>query len=371
MRILIASDSFPPKIDGVADTSAIVARKLAARGHYVRVVAPAPGPDSGDGYRIIRLKSVPFPIYPEFRVALELDRVVRLSRKPWDGAIVLTPGPIGATALAALPRSTKALNVYTTDIPDYLKTYSLNRFVGPTDQCMRTMAKKAFKTLCPTRHVEADLRSRGYVRTEVWGRGADTDLFNPGRRSEAMRERLAGCRPDMPIALYVGRLAREKRVQELRDVVPALPGVRFAFVGDGPERTSLEALFSGLPVVFTGYLRGEELATAFASADFFVFPSASETFGQVAVQAMASGLVSLVARGSATAELVPEGTCGIHIDPSRPEQMIDAIKGLLADESRAHLMARASVEHASRFSWDALVSRLEELLAPPDAARIA
>lgn len=368
MRILIASDSFPPKIDGVADTSAIVARKLVARGHFVRVVAPAPGPDRGDGFRVIRLRSVPLPIYPEFRIALGLDRVARLARRRWDGAIVLTPGPIGATTLAFLPKSTTTLNVYTTDIPDYLKTYSLNRLAGPTEQTMKALARRAHRTLCPTKHVESDLRKRGYARTEVWGRGVDTELFNPGRRSDAMRERLAGCRPDMPIALYVGRLAREKRVEELRDVIPALPGVRFAFVGDGPERTNLEALFTGLPVVFTGYLRGEELATAFASADFFVFPSASETFGQVAVQAMASGLVPLVAKGSATAELVPEGSCGIHIDPGCPEQIVDALQDLLNDRARTDSMARASVAHAATYSWDSLVSRLEELLATPTQA---
>ncbi|MGE3074089.1 MAG: glycosyltransferase family 4 protein [Dehalococcoidia bacterium] len=371
LRILIASDSFPPKIDGVSDTAATIARNLSARGHRVHVVAPSPGPEAADGFRITRLRSVPFPIYPELRLSFELDRIRRLARRPWDGAIVLTPGPIGATTMASVRGDTVALNVYTTDIPGYLRTYSLDPLSGPVESGLRYMAKRARTTLCPTVHVAEDLRRRKFPRTEIWGRGVDTALFHPGRRSPEMRERLSGGESSKPVALYVGRLAREKQIMTLSGVIPVLPDVRFAFVGDGPERERLEAQFAGLPVVFTGYLRGEELAAAYASADIFVFPSASETFGQVVIQAMASGLVPLVARGSATAELVPNGIAGLHVDPGCPQDSIDAIASLVNDPARRASMAAAAVNCASRYSWDALVSRLEELIREPHCTRPA
>ncbi|WBL36520.1 glycosyltransferase [Tepidiforma flava] len=145
------------------------------------------------------------------------------------------------------------------------------------------------------------------------------------------------------------------------------PGRAPALVGDGPERGRLEALFAGRPAVFTGYLRGIELAEAFASADVFVFPSATDTFGQVVLQAMASGVPPVVGTGSATAELVPAGVCGLHVAPGRPGALAAAVRRLIEDEAMRRSMGLAASEYARRFSWQALVLRLVELLAPGDA----
>ncbi len=367
MRILLATDSFPPKIDGVADTAATVSRVLGRMGHTVRVMAPAPGPREGEGWRAARVESVPAPMYPELRLAVGVDRVVRIARAGgWDGAIVLTPGPIGALTALALRPGVPLLNVYTTDIPRYLQTYGMQRLVGPATGLLRRMAERATATLCPTRFVQAELERLGFPRLETWGRGVDMELFNPGRRSEAMRARLSGGHPEHPLVLYVGRLAREKRIEALADVA-ALPGVRVALVGDGPERGRLEEEFAGLPVVFTGYLRGVELAAAFASADVFVFPSATDTFGQVVLQAMACGVPPVVVTGSAPAELVPAGLCGLHAAPERPGALVAAVRRLVEDEELRRSMAAAAAEHARRFSWEALVGRLVALLDPEGA----
>ena len=367
MRVLLATDSFPPKIDGVSDTAATVARVLRQLGHTPRVVAPAPGPGMVEGARVARIGSVPAPLYPELRLGLALDRVARIARARWDGAIVFTPGPIGATAALAVRRETPLLNIYTTDIPRYLQTYGMHRFVGAATWLLRRMAERAERTLCPTRFVEEELRTMGFPRLEVWGRGVDTELFNPGRRSAAMRARLTGGEPGRPLVLYVGRLAKEKRLETLAEVVEALPEVRLALVGDGPERARLEELFAGRPVVFTGYLRGVELAEAFASADVFVFPSWTDTFGQVVLQAMACGLPPVVVTGSATAELVPPGVCGLHVAPGRPGALAAAVRRLVEDEGMRRSMGLAAAAHARRYSWEALVLRLVELLSPGDA----
>lgn len=367
MRVLVATDSFPPKIDGVSDTAATVVRVLGNLGHTVRVVAPAPGPGESGGARVARLRSVPMPLYPELRLGWEFDRAVRIARARWDGVIVLTPGPIGATVALALPRRTRLLNIYTTDIPRYLQAYGMHRLVGSAEWLLRRMAERSVRTLCPTEFVRDDLARRGFPRLETWGRGVDSTLFHPGRRSEAMRWRLTGGEPWRPLVLYVGRLAREKRLDGLVTLVDELPSARLALVGDGPERAHLEARFAGKPVTFTGYLRGVELAEAFASADVFVFPSETETFGQVVLQAMACGVPPVVVSGSATAELVPAGICGLHVAPGRPAALAGAVRRLVEDEPLRRSMGLAASEYARRFSWEALVGRLVEILAPGEA----
>lgn len=364
MRVLVATDSFPPKVDGVSDTAATIARVLVRLGHTVRVVAPGPGPGMLDGARVARLGSVPLPLYPELRLGWELDRTVRFARGRWDGVIVLTPGPVGATVALAVPRGTRLLHIYTTDMPRYLQAYGMHRLVGAAELLLRRMAGRSVRTLCPTEFVREELARRGYPRLETWGRGVDTGLFHPGRRSEAMRARLAGGETGKPLVLFVGRLAKEKRLDALGGLFDEMPGIRLALVGDGPERARLEGLFAGKPVTFTGYLRGVELAEAFASADVFVFPSETDTFGQVVLQAMASGVPSVVVGGSAPAELVPAGVCGLHVAPGRPEALAGAIRRLLDDAGMRRSMGLAASEHARGFSWEALVGRLVELIAP-------
>lgn len=362
MRLLLATDSFPRKIDGVSDTSRKLAEGLAARGHEVRVIAPAPRGGWTGVARVARVRSVPCPLYPELRLAVNLPRVWALARGRWDGAIVMTPGPIGVTVAASLSRRTPLINVYTTDIPRYLQTYGLDQVSPVVERGLRWMANRAQTTLAPTTFVHDELRRREFPRVEVWGRGVDTELFQPARRSDAMRRRLSGGQPERPLALFVGRLAREKNVAALGEVLRSAPAVRLAVVGDGPARPELEAALGTESVVFTGYLRGQELASAFASADTFVFPSESETFGQVVLQAMASGVPPVVIAGSAPAELVPCGIAGLHVAPGRPEAIAQAVRMLVACPELRASMATAAVECARRYSWAALIERMEALL---------
>jgi glycosyltransferase involved in cell wall biosynthesis len=184
-----------------------------------------------------------------------------------------------------------------------------------------------------------------------------------------MRLRLTGGESEQPLVLYVGRLAREKRLLDLHDAARRLPGVRFALVGDGPRRDELERRYVDVPAVFTGFLRGVPLAEAFASADVFAFPSISESFGQVVLQAMASGVPPIVVRGTAPAEFVADGRMGLHVPPEDPEALATAVRSLLDDpERRARLGAEARLE-AEQHSWDALVNRLEVLMLPSSEPR--
>lgn len=362
MRLLIASDAFAPKIDGVADTAGTIARSFASRGHDVVVAAPGPGATEIDGFRVARLSSIPLPVYPEVRVTLPVRRMARLvERFRPDAIVVMTPGPVGVAAVRALRPGIRLVHIYTTDIPEYLDAYHFG-FAGPAvERMLRWMSSQAVATLCPTERVRAELESRGHVRLEVWGRGVNTALFNPSRASMDMRVRMSGGEPQKPLVIYVGRLAREKRLFDLHQAAQSLDGIRYALVGDGPQRDILERRFAVLPTVFTGYLRGEPLAEAFASADVFAFPSDTETFGQVVLQAMASGLPPVVVRASAPAEFVRDGIDGVHIPPRDPVAFAAALRALVDDPERRASMSRAAATHAREFSWDALMDRLEAL----------
>lgn len=363
MRILVASDSFPPKVDGVSDTTMLVASRLRERGHAVVVLTAIPGEPPANGLRVVRAPSVPFPLYPEVRASWPFGRARRIiDRFRPDAAVVLTPGPIGIAVTRALPPTTRLVHVYTTDIPRYLRDYHLGAIVPLVERQLRQLTERADRTLCPTEVVRADLERRGHARLEVWGRGVDTVLFNPGRRDELVRSRLAGGEPEKPLVLYVGRLAREKRLVDLFHAARQTRGVRFAIVGDGPQRDLLERQFSEVPAVFTGYLRGKELATAFACGDIFAFPSDSETFGQVVLQAMASGVPPVVCRDTAPAEFVTAGAAGVHVPPRNPAAIAQAIERLSTNVHERREMGRAATASAASFSWERLVERLEVLL---------
>ena len=364
MRVVVATDSFAPRIDGVAETAATIARKLSCRGHQVLVVAPAPGPTEGDGYEVVRMRSIRFPLYQGFRLAtppIGASRVLR--RQPPDAAIVLTPGVIGLWVARTIPAQTRLIHIYTTDLPHYASAYGVGFLRRPVEWTLRWLSRRADVTLCPTDLVRSALADRGHPRLEVWGRGVNTELFKPERFDSQMRWRLAGGEPEKPLILYVGRLAREKRLLDLFAAAKELKGARFALVGDGPQRDALERRFAAVPTVFTGFLRGETLAQAFASADVFAFPSESETFGQVVLQAMASGVPPVVIEGTAPAELVPNGIAGVHVKRRSPAALAGALSSLMQHVELRQSLGRAAREHAARHSWDALSDRLKLLLA--------
>jgi phosphatidylinositol alpha 1,6-mannosyltransferase len=329
----------------------------------VRVVAPAPGETHERTCQVTRVPSVPFPFYPEFRLAWAASAITRLVQEEApDAAVVLTSGMVGMAAVRALPQRTRLVHIYTTDVPRYLGAYSLGALRRPAEKLLRWMSDRGVATFCPTETVRSELAARGHQRLEVWGRGVDTQLFHPRRRSASMRLRLTGGEPEKPLVLYAGRLAREKRLLDLYQAARRLPDVRFALVGNGPQCHLLERVFSNVPSVFTGYLRGETLAEAIASADLFAFPSDTDTFGQVVLQAMACGVPPVVVGGTAPAELVPDGKAGVHVSARDPQALAGALADLIHDAGARIGMARAASEHAVRFSWPALIDRLEATL---------
>ncbi len=364
MRILIATDSFPPKIDGVADTAAVLCRTLTERGHHVTVIAPGPGSTREHGAHVVRLSSLPLPFYPEVRATTQLRTLRQLvKRLDTHAAIVLTLGPIGIGAARWLPRETALVHVYTTDMPAYLRAYGLGLLAPLAYRITRAIGRRAVATLCPTPFVRDTLAAARVPGLLLWGRGVDTSLFHPGRRSAAVRARLTNGEPARPLVLYAGRLAKEKRLLDLLEATRQLPHVRFAFVGDGPQRAQLERVFPHERTVFTGYLRGISLAEAFASADLFAFPSDSDTFAQVVLQAMASGVPPIVVAGSAPASMVEHGVSGLHVAPRSGAAIAEALSVLVSQHEYRNTLARNAVQAAAARNWEALVDRMERLLS--------
>lgn len=197
---------------------------------------------------------------------------------------------------------------------------------------------------------------------DVWQRGVDTEVFNPKFRCAEMRSRMTDGHPESPLLVYVGRLGNEKNLTAIKTIMGDLPaGTRLALVGDGPQRGELEAHFKGMPVVFMGMMKGDELSKAYASADIFVMPSETETLGFVVLEAMASGLaVVAVAAGGLTDIITQPGKTG-HLYPVGDYAgAAKLVKGLIDDKEALKQMAEAGRKEVEAFGWTAATKVLRE-----------
>jgi glycosyltransferase involved in cell wall biosynthesis len=353
MRIAIFTETFLPKIDGITNRLRHTIRELTVRGHEVLVFGPATAVRRHAGAEVVPIPGLPFPPYPELRVALPHPRIAwELTRFGAEVVHVVGPAALGTWgAITARALRIPIVASYHTDFPAYMDLHGLGfarSAVWPVVRCVHNLAEI---NLCPSRHTRAELESHGIRNVELWRGGVDTALFDPGRRCEAMRARLSGGEVGASLIVTAARLSPEKGIDRLRDLVESLPDTCLAIIGDGPARPDLEGHFAGLPVVFTGFLRGEELATAFASGDVFVVPSTTETLGFVVLEAMASGQPVVAANAGGIPDLVRDGEDGLLVDPTDPRAFLDAVEGLLSSRTRARFLGEQARKSAERASW--------------------
>lgn len=367
MRVAIFAETFLPKFDGITNTLCYLLEHLATRRHTTLMFAPQDSPARYAATPIIGLPSIRFPLYPELKLvppSVNIGETLAAFRP--DIVHVVSPVTLGLAGL----RQARALGLpvvasYHTDIPGYATRYGLSLLRQPLWRYFRWLHNQADLTLCPSRYTRDELAEHRFRRLRIWGRGVDAARFAPARRSGEWRARLSGGAPDAPLLLYVGRLASEKRIDWLRPVLQALPGARLAVVGDGPLRPALAELFAGLPVVFTGYLRGDDLAAAYASADAFVFPSDRETFGNVVLEAMASGLPILVPRAGGPVDHVQDERNGLFFAADSQQDLVDQARRLVLDGELRQRLGAAARRHAESQTWPAI---FDELLS--DYARV-
>ncbi|HLY31030.1 MAG TPA: glycosyltransferase family 1 protein, partial [Ktedonobacterales bacterium] len=325
MRIAFFTETFLPRVDGIVTRLTHTIEELQRAGDKVLVVAPGNVglPAEYAGARVTPLPAMPFPLYPDWRLAAPLlparGRSELAAFAP-DVIHTLSPFAVGVGAITYARRHAKPLVAsYHANIALYTRHYHMGLFEGVMWRYLRLLHSYADLTLCTSRPVQTMLQTHGFPPAELWLPGVDTTLFHPSRRSAAWRARLSDDQPDAPLLLYVGRLASEKSLERLLPALHALPACRLALVGNGPDTGKLRRMFTGWPVTFVGALAGEELAAAYASADIFVLPSSSETLGLAAIEAMASGVPVVGARRGGLLDTVRDGETGLLFDPDAPE----------------------------------------------------
>ena len=375
LKIAVFSEVYWPMVSGVGITLLRLADSLAARGHLVRVYTPSYRiPDGAeDRPEVFRVPSVPFFLYPDVRWAFpRMSRILEdISKFQPDLVHVATEFSLGVTGVKAA----KALGVPIvasahTDYEQYATRYYR---VGWAQRAgwhyMRWFYGQAEKVLCPSRSFERHLNVRGVTNTGIWTRGIDSERFNPRFRQEEYRRAFGAAEDDL-VVTYVGRIAREKNLLLLLDAWELLGtrrrNAQLVLVGRGPlEDVIRERAVPG--VHLAGVKHGEELATAYASADLFAFPSTTETFGNVLLEAMASGLPSLVAAAGGVLEFAHHGENSWLVEPDSTEAIIEGLERLLGDPELRRSLGRGALVTARERSWanvdDDLVTDYRRVIA--------
>jgi phosphatidylinositol alpha 1,6-mannosyltransferase len=351
-------------VNGVAHCALRVAEHLVMRGHQPMVIAPAParnarGAAGGAGpfpWPVVRLPSVPLPRYRSFRIGLPIRHLhTALASHRAELVHLASPFVLGSSAVAAAARERlPTVAVYQTDVPAYARVYRAGRLGEAVAwQWLRRIHNASDRTLAPSAASAASLREHGVQRVWLWGRGVDTERFDPARRSPRLRHELA---PGGELLVgYIGRLAPEKRVDLLWQVA-GLPGVRLVIVGDGPAAAALRRALPG--AAFLGARHGTDLATIYASLDVFVHSGVCETFGQTLQEAAASGLPVVAPAVGGPLDLVDHGLTGYLVAPGDAGALAGAVARLAGDPRLRLAMGRAGREKTMGRSWRALGDQL-------------
>ena len=361
MRIAFFTETFLPKVDGIVTRLTKTLPHLVAAGDEVMVFCPEGAPDNHAGAQVVGVPALPLPLYPELKLALPRPAVSEaLERFRPDLVHVVNPAVLGLGGIwLAKTRHLPLVASYHTHLPKYLEHYGMGMLEPLLWELLKAAHNQAELNLCTSTAMVDELAAKGIEHTALWQRGVDTELFRPELANPAMRARLHGGHSDTGnLLLYIGRLSAEKQIERIRPVLDALPEARLALVGDGPHRQQLERLFEGTPTSFVGYLAGDDLASAYASGDAFVFPSSTETLGLVLLEAMAAGCPVVGANRGGIPDIVSDGINGCLYDPDQPASLIAAVQRLLGDgATRAQLRQAARLE-AERWGWAGATSQL-------------
>jgi glycosyltransferase involved in cell wall biosynthesis len=372
VKIALFTETFLPKVDGIVTRLTKTVTHLVRAGDEVLLFCPEGAPDNFMGARVIGVPGLPLPLYPELKLALPRPLVAEAldAFKP-DLVHVVNPAVLGLGGIwLARTRGVPLVASYHTHLPKYLEHYGMGMFEPLLWELLKAAHNQAALNLCTSSAMVEELSQHGIQHTALWQRGVDTDLFRPQWLNPAMRRKLAGVHGDSDsLLLYVGRLSAEKQIERIRPVLDALPHARLALVGDGPHRQQLEKVFAGSATTFLGYLGGEDLASAYASADAFLFPSSTETLGLVLLEAMAAGCPVVGANRGGIPDIVTDGVNGCLYDPDNPASLTAATERLLASTEQRQALRLAARAEAERWGWAGATQQLRrfysEVVRPP------
>lgn len=363
MRILVVAESFLPHMNGVTNSVLRVVDHFAASGDDLGIIAPKwPGADKhlrtscGRRVRVRRIASAPMPGYTEVRIATASAATLRRRIDEFAPDVIHLASPMilgGRAVVAAQKAGVPTVAVYQTDIPGYTARYGMPFLENASWQLLRDVHNRAILNLAPSTATRDQMLEHGIERVHLWRRGVDTSLFSRSLRSARLRARYA--EPEEKLVVYVGRLAPEKQVADLR-VLHDMPGVRLLIVGDGPER---DALRRDMPRArFAGFRSGTDLAAHLASADLFVHPGELETFGQTIQEAMASGLPVIAPRRGGPVDLVTPSRTGWLYTPGMLDELRDRAADLLFDDAKREAFGTAALESVRKRTWPVLSEQL-------------
>lgn len=365
MRYAIVTETYPPEVNGVALTVQGLESGLRARGHEVLLVRPRQPTDTEAEADTLLVRGAGLPRYPGLKFGFPAtgSLLQRWSATPPDAIYVATEGPLGWSALrAARKLGIPAATGFHTRFDQYLRDYGLPFLEGTALRWMRRFHNGGDATLVPTRELAAFLQSKGFDQVVRLARAVDAQNFDPSRRDAALR-REWGVADDGLAVIYLGRIAAEKNldlaVRAFRQLQRARPEAQFVWVGDGPARKQLAQEHPDF--IFCGVQRGMEVARHFASADLFLFPSHSETFGNTTLEAMASGVATVAFDYGAAREHMCNGVEGAAV--STDEDFIAAAVQLSTDTELRNAIAMRARQAMQRLHPEQVAADFDALLA--------
>ena len=361
MKIAFFTETFLPKVDGIVTRLTKTVQHLVAAGDEVLIFCPEGAPETFGGARVVGVPAMPLPLYPELKLALPRPAVSEaLDRFAPDVVHVVNPAVLGLGGIwLAKSRGYPLVASYHTHLPKYLEHYGMGMLEPLLWELLKAAHNQALLNLCTSTAMVEELAGKGIQNTALWQRGVDTELFTPHLANQEMRQRLHGNHDDTGhLLLYIGRLSAEKQIERIRPVLEAMPQTRLALVGDGPYRQQLERIFEGTATTFVGYLAGEELASAYASGDAFLFPSSTETLGLVLLESMAAGCPVVGANRGGIPDIVSDGVNGCLYDPDQSESLITAVQRLLGNGDTRQQLRTAARQEAERWGWAGATEQL-------------
>jgi phosphatidylinositol alpha 1,6-mannosyltransferase len=361
LRLALFTDTYGPEINGVVRSLRRLVEWIRAEGGAVRVFAPG-GAEIPWEEDVVRWPCISYWRYPEVRLAPPLRRAALTEIRAWRANLVhcATPFGVGLAGRGAAESARLPLvSSFHTLFDVYAGHYGMAPFAGMAWHFFRWFHNAGLRTFAPTDAIARRLRDRGFERVGVWSRGIDAHRFSPGFRCDAVRAELNDGH-DRPIVLYVGRLAAEKGLETgmraAARVLAAQPGAfTLAVVGDGPMEAECRAL-APAGTRFLGRVEGERLAQLYASADVFLFPSSTETFGNVQLEALASGLPVVAADCEVNREVL--GPAGTFVEPGSPGALAEGLRALLGTREAREWKSAAGRRLALVRSWDSVFHRL-------------
>ena len=360
MRIALFTETFLPKIDGIATRLRNTVSQLQKTGNQVLIFAPGNGVWDFEGAQVNGMPGSRFPLYPELTLALPRASMrQKLSSFKPDIIHVADPVCLGVAGIYYSDVLKLPLVIsYHTRLPQYLRYYGLSALEPASWKVMKLRHNKAQLNLCTSSVMVSELREHGVERVKLWPKAVDTERYHPRFASPEMRGWLSEGQPEAPLFLYVGRLSPEKGIERLRGILDAFPGSRLAIVGGGPSESKLKAYFANTSTFFAGYLSGKTLAAAMASVNALVLPSKTETLGLVLMEAMAAGSTVIGADAGGIPDIVRHEVNGFLFNPDIEGDLASVAKRVLTEPELCTAMRSNALEQSKRWSWSSATMQL-------------